>query len=119
MVAWPAGVNQDAYGLDISGGANVEAVEFESGKSRTYLKNSAPKKVFSFLLSMDDVGPASEFKQFVEWFDDTLKSGSESFEFPDLLNRGMGDIEYRIIPGESYGASRQKRKEVSLSVEEM
>ena len=117
MVAWPVAVNQDAYGLDISGGDNVESIEFESGKARTFLKNSAPKKVFSFLLSMDDVGASSEFKVFVAWWDDVLLSGSESFEFPDLLNRGAGDVEYR--PTGTYGAIGQRRKEVSLTVEEM
>jgi hypothetical protein len=116
MVAWPVGVNQDAYGLDISGGNNVESIEFESGKARTYLKNSTPKKIFSFLLSMEDVGAGSEFKSFVAWWDATLKSGSLSFGFPDLMGSGATK-EYRCT--ETYSASGQKRKEIALAVEEM
>jgi hypothetical protein len=116
MVAWPVGVNQDAYGLDISGGNNVASIEFESGKARTYLKNSSPKKIFSFLLYLDDTGATSEIKKFVTWWDDVLLSGSESFAFPDLLNRGV-DTEYRMT--ETYSASGQKKKEIALAVEEM
>lgn len=115
-VSWPSGVNTKAYGMDIGGGENTESVEFESGKSRTYLKNSAPKKVFSFLLYMDDVGSSSEFKTFVAWWEQVLLSGSLSFYFPSLVSLS-GLKEYR--PTETYSASGQHKKEVSISVEEM
>lgn len=116
MITWPAAVNQDAYGLDISGGNNVESIQFESGKARTYLKNSAPKKVFSFLLSMEDASASSEFDAFIAWWDGALQSGALSFGFPDLMGSGVTK-EYRCT--ESYSASGQKRKEVAFSVEEM
>lgn len=115
-VAWSTSVNTDAYGLDIGGGDNVERIEFESGKARTFLKNSAPKKVYAFVLSMDDVGGTSEFKAFVSWWEGALMSGSLSFLFPNLLTHS-GNGEYRAVG--SYSVAGQKRKEVSLSVEEM
>jgi len=115
-VAWSASVNTNAYGLDIGGGDNVERVEFESGKSRTYLKNSVPKKLYSFILSMEDVGSSSEFKAFVTWWENTLLSGSLSFLFPNLITHS-GTSEYR--PTGTYSANGQKRKEVTISVEEM
>jgi hypothetical protein len=115
-VSWPAGVNTDAYGMESTPIENVERVQFESGKARTYLKNSAQKLAFSFLVSMDDVGPSSEYKQFVEWWDTTLKSGALSFGFPDLITH-TGTTEYRPIA--VYSATGQKRKEVTLTVEEM
>lgn len=115
-VAWPEGVNTNAYGMDIGSGSNVERIEFESGKSRTYLKNSVGKKRFSFLLSMVDDGPGSEFLTFVAWWDNVLLSGSLSFLFPDLLTHS-GLAEYKPVNPE-YGARGQLRKEVTLEVEE-
>lgn len=116
MVSWPAEVNQGAYGMEATLIDNVERVEFDSGKARTYLKNSAQKKLFSFLLSMEDVGPASEYKAFVSWWDDVLLSGSLSFGFPDLITH-TGTTEYR--PMSNYSATGQRRKEVTIAVEEM
>lgn len=115
-VAWPIGVNKEAYGMDTSPGDNIERVEFESGKSRTYLKNSAPKKIHSFMLALEDSGDGSEYKLFVAWWDDVLLSGSLSFLFPNLITHGA-DKEYR--PTGTYSATGQRLKEVSLSVEEM
>lgn len=116
-VAWPDGVNTDAYGMDSSPGNNVERVEFESGKARTFIKNTAPKKVHSFLLSMEDVGSGSEYKTFVTWWDTSLASGSLSFTFPNLITHS-GTKEYRSVDG-TYSVSGQKRKEVALTVEEI
>lgn len=115
-VSWPVGVNTDAYGMESTPIENVERVQFESGKARTYLKNSAQKLAFSFLVSMDDVGPSSEYKLFVEWWDTTLKSGALSFKFPDLVTHDTL-TEYRMTG--QYNSSGQKRKEVSFTVEEM
>lgn len=115
-IAWASEVNTDAYGMETDGGDNVERVEFESGKNRTYLKNTSPKKVHAFMLSMDDVGVDSEFKKFVYWFENSLKSGALSFMFPDLVTH-TGEKEYRLIG--SYSASGQHKKEISLTVEEM
>ena len=116
-VAWPTGVNQKAYGMDTSPGENVERVEFESGKARTFLKNSVGKKVHSFMLSLEDAGDTSEYKTFLEWWSDDLASGSLSFLFPDLITHDA-DKEYRSVDG-SFSATGQRIKEISLTVEEM
>ena len=115
-VSWPSGVNTDAYGMDTGGGDNVTYVEFESGKARSYLKNSAPKKVFSFVIAMEDIGGTSEYKTFLTWWDTVLLSGALSFNFPNLVTHS-GMKEYRMT--DTYSASGQKLKEVKFSVEEM
>lgn len=115
-VSWPSGVNTDAYGMDTGGGDNVVSVEFESGKARTYLKNSAPKRVFSFIIEMEDVGASSEYKTFLSWWNTTLLSGALSFLFPNLITHS-GLVEYRMV--QTYSASGLKSKEVKFSVEEM
>lgn len=115
-VAWPAGVNQDAYGMDTAPIDNTERVEFESGKARTYLKNTAVKKIHSFMLSLNDEGPGSEYKTFVAWWDTVLLGSAMSFYFPDLVTH-TGTKEYRMVS--MFSATGQRLKEVSLSVEEM
>ena len=116
IVAWPSGVNQNVYGMEASPKENVERIEFESGKARTYLKNSAQKKVFSFMLTLNDVGAESEYKTFTEWWDEVLLSGANSFYMTDLITH-TGNTEYRAISG--YSATGQREKEISLTVEEM
>ena len=51
-VSWAAGVNTDAYGMETDGGDNVERIEFESGKTRTYLKTLHQKYTRSCCLWM-------------------------------------------------------------------
>jgi hypothetical protein len=113
-VAWPATVNTDAYGLETTPIENVERILFESGKERTYLKNSSGRKRHAFMLSMEDVGDDSEYKTFLDWYNDTLLSGSLTFNFPNLITH-TGTKEYKLL---NYTASGQKRKEVTLEVEE-
>lgn len=115
-VSWPSGVNTDAYGMDQGGGDNVAYIQFESGKARTFQKNSASKKVFSFIIDMEDVGATSEFKTFLSWWDNTLLTGALSFLFPDLITHS-GLKEYRTT--QDYSATGQKNKEVKFTVEEM
>jgi len=115
-VSWSTMVNTKAYGMDTGGGENVESIEFESGKARTYLKNSVPKKVFSFVIRMNDVGATSEYKYFLAWWDNTLLSGALSFYFNDLITHS-GLKEYRAT--QTYSVTGQKYKEVTFSVEEM
>lgn len=114
-VAWPLAVNTDAYGMDTAPVENVERIQFESGKDRVYLKNSRGRKQHTFLLAMNDVGAASEYKQFIEWYENTLKSGSLSFTFQNLVTHS-GTKEYRLL---DYSATGQRVKEVSITVEEM
>lgn len=113
-VAWPATVNSNAYGMDTTLIENVERIQFESGKERTYLKNSRGRKQHSFIVAMEDVGADSEFKTFLTWYDDVLLSGALTFLFPNLITHS-GTKEYRLI---NYTANGQKRKEVTLEVEE-
>lgn len=115
-VSWPAGVNTDAYGMDASPGDNIEFIEFESGKTRTYRKNGAGKKVFSFMLQMVDEGTGSEYHLFLDWWTNTLFDGSLSFYFPDLITHS-GLTEYR--PRGTFSVTGQRYKELTLEVEEM
>ena len=115
-VAWHPDVNQKAYGMDTAPMENVERVEFESGKARTYLKNTAAKKTHSFMLKLEDDGADSEYRKFVTWWEYTLLGGSLSFYFPNLITHD-GYTEYRPIG--TYSATGQKWKEVSITVEEM
>lgn len=115
-VAWPIGVNTNAYGMDTAPGDNVVRVEFESGKARTYTKNTIPKKVHSFMLTLKDDGAGSEYRTFLAWWSTTLASGALSFIFPDLVTHS-GTKEYRAL--EQFSVSGQLWKEISLTVEEM
>lgn len=116
MVAWPDGVNQKAYGMNTDGGDNLVRIKFDSGKERTYLKNSSAKKEFDFNLKFDDVGENSEYKKFLNWWDNVCLSGSQSFAFPNLITH-QGMAEYKFT--DTYKARGQNPKEVSLSVIEM
>ena len=91
-------------------------VEFESGKARTFQKNSVNKKRHSFMLDLIDDGVDGEYATFVNWWDYNLASGSLSFFFPDLITHS-GNTEYR--PTGQYSAVGQKHKEVTIEVEEM
>lgn len=113
MVAWPDGVNQKAYAMNTDYEDNLVRVEFECGKSRTYLKNSAPKRTFSFSLRFEDVGENSEYKKFLNWYNNVCLSGSQSFQFPDLImHTTLSEYKFTETPS----ARGQKFKEVNLSV---
>jgi hypothetical protein len=116
MVIWPDGVNKNAYGLDIASGDNVIRTELDSGKIKTYRRNSEAKKTFSFNLYLDDRGDNSEFKKFDVWFRNSLKDGALSFVFPDLM--GSGNDKHYLVTDE-YSAVGQRYKEVSLTVVEV
>ena len=99
MVAWPEDVNQKAYGMNTEYEDNLVKIQFDSGKERTYLKNSS-----------------SEYKKFLNWFENVCLSGSQSFAFPNLITHS-GNAEYKFTDTPS--ARGQKYKEVSFSVIEM
>lgn len=113
MVLWPTGVNTNAYSMSAGVKENIKVTEFESGKSRTFLLNSAPKRVFSFNI---DFWSDEEEKAFWTWYDNVLLSGSESFSFPDLLEH-TGDAEY--VMTDTPSVSGQMPKTVSISVREV
>ena len=112
MVAWPTGVNTDAYGMSTGVKENIKMTEFESGKARTFLRNSAPKHTFSFNI---DFWSDEEEKAFWTWYDNVLLAGSKSFSFPDLLEH-VGDGEY--VMTDTPSISGQMPKTVSISVRE-
>ena len=116
-VNWPVNVNKKAYGMNSGAKNNLESVDFESGKSRTYLKNSSPKMIFSFNLSfLDDGTSTCEYRLFWSWWQNVLLSGSESFYFENLLTHS-GYKEYKMTQVPT--STGQNPKEVSLSVEEV
>ena len=113
MVLWPAGVNKSAYGMNTGVKENIKTTEFESGKSRTFLRNSAPKHTFSFNI---DFWSDEEERAFWTWYDNVLLSGSESFLFPDLFTH-TGTTEY--IMTDTPAVSGQMPKTVSITVREV
>lgn len=112
---WSTAVNTKAYGLDTAPIENIEFTEYKSGRKIARLKNSTPKNSFSFMLRMEDAGAASEYKVFLRWYADVIKSGAETFLFPDLITH-TGLCEYRML---SYSAKGQRIKEISLQFEEV
>lgn len=117
MEKWPDGVNRRAYGLEISGAANYTEVTFEAGTKRRILNDLRAHKTYTFKLSMDD-DPASgstEFKAFMAWYEETLHSGAETFEFIDFDNVSKTKEYFMASPPKATG---QSPKEVSLSLEE-
>ena len=113
MVLWPAGVNKDAYGMSTSVKENIKMTEFESGKSRSFLLNTAPTHTFSFNL---EFWSDAEARAVRTWYDNVLLSGSESFLFPDLFTH-TGNTEY--IMTDTPSVSGQMPKTVSITVREV
>lgn len=111
-VSWPSGVNTKAYGMDTGYENNTEVLEMKSGRRVAYLKNSSPRKVFTFSLRMNDQGASSEYKQFLAWYENTAKSGSVPFLFPNLITHSS-TREYLFNGTPS--ARGQKNKEVTIS----
>lgn len=111
-VSWPAAVNTSAYGMDAGWEENTETIQMKSGRRVVYLKNSAPRKIFSFSLRMEDTGANSEYRQFLSWYANTAKSGAETFLFPDLITHtGLREYMFNGTPS----ARGQKNKEVTIS----
>jgi len=115
-VQWPAGVNTKAFGMTTGYVENTETVEMKSGRRVVYLKNSSPRKSFSFRLRMTDDGSGSEYRTFLSWFENTAKSGAENITFPDLVSHS-GTKEYQFT--EPPQATGQLYKEVTISVMEI
>lgn len=117
MQSWPTNVNKKAYGLEVNTNSNYTEVSFESGQKRRFLNDTRAHKKYSFKLAMDDspTDANSEYKQFLDWYENTLFSGALTFEFIDFDNV-KNTKEYFFADAPS--VSGQKIKEVSLSVEE-
>lgn len=119
--AWDSHVNTDFYGQDGSYNDNTEEVEFKSGRKVKYLKNSLPRKTHALNLRCADKGTPklsgrTEFEWFLFWYENTVKSGTESFYLTDIVT-GTGTKEYRLAETPSWNG--QRYKEVSIKLEEV
>jgi hypothetical protein len=117
---WNSNVNTDFYGQDGSYNDNTEKVEFKSGRTINYLKNSRPKKTHSLNLRCQDKGTAkvdgkTEFEWFLYWYENTAKSGTVPIYLTDIIT-GNGTKQY-LIKVESW--SGQRFKEINLQLEEV
>ncbi len=118
MIKWAENVNTKAYGLEINTNTNYTEVSFESGTKRRFLNDTRAHKKYSFKLCFDDSPDSSdtEYKRFLNWYENVDYSGAFSFEFIDFDNI-KNTKEYFFIDAPS--VSGQAIKEVSLSVEEV
>lgn len=116
MTQWAVDVNKKVYG--VSGGyvENVEVVGFDSGKKRSFNRNTAIKQKFSVMLSLNDKGTDSEFKRFDKWLKTSLGGIGETFLFPDLNGSGK-DKEYRMTEFPTWQGTT--RKEITMEWEEV
>ncbi len=111
-VSWPAGVNTKAYGMDTGFEENTEVIEMKSGRRVAYLRNSSPRRTFTFSIRMNDVGAGSEYKTFLSWYANTAMSGAVTFLFPNLITHtGNGEYMFNGTPS----ARGQRYKEVTIS----
>lgn len=119
--SWSKHVNTDFYGQDGGYKDNTEKVEFKSGRTVRYLRNSVPKKTHAVNLRCADKGTKktdgkTEFEWFLDWFENTVKSGTEEFYLKDIVS-GSGTKRYILAEAPTW--SGQKYKEISLSLEEV
>lgn len=120
MIDWDSHVNKDVYGVDSSYSENTEDVSFKSGRRVSHLKNTLPRKSFSVTMRFDDstvIDGNTEFRRFLAWFESDIKSGTLSFSFPDISERGAGEREYRITEPPTW--TGQRYKTVSMTFEEV
>ena len=83
----------------------VTTIDFNSGKKRTYLKNSFVPKVYPTLrLALDNktqinsgINNDTEFSQFKRWFEEDLSYGVLPFYFP-LIGKPDEIGVYKFIP---------------------
>lgn len=118
---WSAYVNTRFYGQDGGYLDNTEKVEFKSGRTILYLKNSTPKKEHSVNLRCKDkksekTDGKTEFEWFLHWYENTIKSGTIPFYLTDIVT-GSGMKLYRLKEKPNWNG--QKYKEISLTLEEV
>ncbi len=112
---WSTYCNTDAYGQDGGFEDNREKVEFKSGRTIYYLKNSKPKKTHSLNFLFDDtekVNGRTEFEWFLAWYETTLRGGTEAFYFDDIVTH-KGKNTYTLSEPPKW--TGQGKKEVSLT----
>ena len=118
---WNAHVNTKFYGQDGSYNDNTEKVEFKSGRTIRYLRNSVPKKTHALQLRVKDTGfpkvdGKTEFGWFLYWYEVTIKSGTLPFYLTDIVT-GSGTKEYKLTDTPSWRG--QRYKEISINIEEV
>ncbi|WP_147613007.1 hypothetical protein [Treponema pectinovorum] len=121
MAEWSSFVNQDFYGQDSGYKKNTEEVEFKSGRTISYLKNTTPKKTHTINIRCKDKGTQkidgkTEFEHFLDWFENTIKSGTIPFNLKDLTT-GKEIKMYRLAEHPTWKG--QKYKEINLKIEEV
>lgn len=120
-ISWPGSLNTKVYGMESGWVDNREKLEYKSGRSVYYLKNSTPRKRHPIMMKFDDSKPLpgsslTEWKYFQNWFENTIKSGALPFLFPDLSNKGTGTrLYYMDEIGDGKG---QREKKISFTLEE-
>ena len=119
-INWSAYCNTDFYGQDGGFVENTEKVEFKSGRTIEYLKNSRLKKNHSLNLALKDKGTPkingkTEFEHFLEWYENTALSGTVPCNLTDIIT-GSGTKQYLIKVD---GWTGQRTKEISLTLEEV
>ena len=118
---WSAYVNTKFYGQDGGYNDNAETLEFKSGRTIKYMKNSAPKKTHAVNLRCNDrdadrTDGKTEFGWFLDWYENTVKSGTVPFRLADIAT-GTGTKEYMLKEAPTW--TGQGFKEVSMTLEEV
>lgn len=110
-VSWSNKVNQKFYGVEESLQDNSTSSEYTSGRKAVFLKNSRFVKEYTCKLSLNV--KSGEYKEFLNWFTDTLGGLSNAFTCSAL---GSGYYRFKSTPTFSVG---QLFKEASLEIEEV
>jgi len=111
IVDWNPYVNQE-LSFDGDHGLSdgfIETIQFDSGKDRTYLKNShVPAEYPSLSLMLNNIAPTgsgkTEYKEFKDWFDIALRYGILPFYLPRIEYKKEWHIKtgemgiYRFLP---------------------
>ncbi|MBR1713486.1 MAG: hypothetical protein IJ717_00880 [Treponema sp.] len=118
---WCEHVNRKFYGQDGSFLENTEKIEFKGGRTILYLKNERATKKHTVNIRLADKGTdriegKTEFEWFLYWFENVIKSGTESFMLPDIIT-GDGEKEYMITESPTWNG--QRYKEISLTLQEV
>lgn len=116
---WSKYVNQKFYGADGGFLDNTEKVEFKSGRTVKYLKNSRAQKTIAVNLYLDDtkvVDGKTEFLHFLDWYENEIKCGTERFFLLDLVGKSGKKKEYELNEPPTWNG--QSKKEVSLTLVE-
>lgn len=98
MIDWPANVNKDVKrGSNWGSALGVISEDTRCGKPKTRPSNQLEGDSFSVEMLLTK----TEYIQFDNWFKQSLRRGTLSFAFPDIVTREV-DKEYRIVQPPHY-----------------